>query len=109
MEEAARQLIGERIAERAAEESDDLAWAKPYVDEAMADVAPGCHQPGRASYPQLCPTCSPQGLMTRVIIAATADADTQDAKWRVTQFIGEEHANDLSVRPEPCNTGLRKN
>jgi len=29
VEEAARQLIDERIAERAAEESDDLAWAKP--------------------------------------------------------------------------------
>jgi antitoxin ParD1/3/4 len=29
IEEAARQLIDERIAERAAEEGDDLAWAKP--------------------------------------------------------------------------------
>ena len=28
-EEAARQLIDERIAERAAEEKDDLAWAMP--------------------------------------------------------------------------------
>ena len=41
VEEAARQLIDERIAERAAEEGDDLAWAKPYVDEALADVARG--------------------------------------------------------------------
>jgi antitoxin ParD1/3/4 len=41
IEEAARQLIDERIAERAAEESDDLAWAKPYVDAALADVARG--------------------------------------------------------------------
>ena len=41
IEEAARQLIDERIAERAAEESDDLAWAKPYVDEARAAVARG--------------------------------------------------------------------
>ena len=41
VEEAVRQLIDERIAERAAEESDDLAWAKPYVDEALADVARG--------------------------------------------------------------------
>ncbi len=41
VEEAARQLIDERIAERAAEESDDLAWAKPYVDEALAEVARG--------------------------------------------------------------------
>jgi antitoxin ParD1/3/4 len=41
IEEAARQLIDERIAERAAEESDDLAWARPYVDEARAAVARG--------------------------------------------------------------------
>jgi antitoxin ParD1/3/4 len=41
IEEAARQLIDERIAERAAEEGDDLAWAKPYVDEARAAVALG--------------------------------------------------------------------
>jgi antitoxin ParD1/3/4 len=41
IEEAARQLIDERIAERAAEESDDLAWAKPHVDEARAAVARG--------------------------------------------------------------------
>jgi antitoxin ParD1/3/4 len=34
VEEAARQLLDERIAERMAEENDDLAWAKPYVDEA---------------------------------------------------------------------------
>ena len=41
VEEAARQLIDERIAERAAEESDDLSWTKPYVDEARAAVARG--------------------------------------------------------------------
>ncbi len=41
VEAAARQLIDERIAERAAEENDDLAWAKPYVDEARAAVARG--------------------------------------------------------------------
>jgi antitoxin ParD1/3/4 len=41
VEEAARQLIDERIAERAAEEGDNLAWAKPYVDEARAAVARG--------------------------------------------------------------------
>jgi antitoxin ParD1/3/4 len=40
-EEAARQLIDERIAERELEERDDLAWAKPHVDEALADVARG--------------------------------------------------------------------
>lgn len=36
VEEAARQLLDERIAERAAEEGDDFAWAKAYVDEARA-------------------------------------------------------------------------
>jgi antitoxin ParD1/3/4 len=41
VEDAARQLIDERIAERTAEEADDLAWAKPYVDEARAAVARG--------------------------------------------------------------------
>jgi antitoxin ParD1/3/4 len=41
VEEAARQLIEERIAAREAEENDDLAWAKPYVDEALAEVERG--------------------------------------------------------------------
>jgi antitoxin ParD1/3/4 len=41
IEAAARQLIDERIAERVLEESDDLAWAKPYVDEALAEVERG--------------------------------------------------------------------
>jgi antitoxin ParD1/3/4 len=41
VEAAARQLIDEQIAESAAEGSDDLAWAKPYVDEALAEVARG--------------------------------------------------------------------
>lgn len=40
VDEAARQLIDERIAERMIEE-DDLAWAKPLVDEALAAVARG--------------------------------------------------------------------
>jgi antitoxin ParD1/3/4 len=40
VEEAARQLIDERIAERDIE-GDDMAWAKPYVDEALAEVARG--------------------------------------------------------------------
>jgi antitoxin ParD1/3/4 len=40
-EEAARQLIDERIAERALEEPDDLAWAKPHVDETLAGVTRG--------------------------------------------------------------------
>jgi len=41
VEEAARQLIDERIAERLIEEADNLAWAKPYVDEAVAEAARG--------------------------------------------------------------------
>ena len=41
IEEAVRRLIDERIAERSLVEDDDLAWAKPYVDEALADVAEG--------------------------------------------------------------------
>jgi antitoxin ParD1/3/4 len=41
VEEAARQLIDERIAERSLEESDGLAWAQPYVDEAVEEVARG--------------------------------------------------------------------
>src|SRR5271166_5317393 len=41
VEAAARQLIDERIAELALEGRDDLAWAKPYVDEALAEVARG--------------------------------------------------------------------
>jgi antitoxin ParD1/3/4 len=41
IEDAARQLIDERLAERAVEEEDDLSWAKPFVDEALAAVARG--------------------------------------------------------------------
>lgn len=41
VEEAAQQLIDEQIAARTAEELDDLAWAKPFVDEALADVERG--------------------------------------------------------------------
>jgi antitoxin ParD1/3/4 len=41
VEAAARQLIDERIAQRALEEGDDLAWAKPYVDEALAEIGRG--------------------------------------------------------------------
>ena len=40
IDEAARQLIDERIAERMIAE-DDLAWAKPLVEEARADIAAG--------------------------------------------------------------------
>ncbi len=40
VEEAALRLLDERLAERALED-DNLAWAKPYVDEALADVAAG--------------------------------------------------------------------
>jgi antitoxin ParD1/3/4 len=41
VEDAARQLIDERLAERSIEENDDLSWAKPYVDEALASLARG--------------------------------------------------------------------
>jgi antitoxin ParD1/3/4 len=41
VEEAVRQLIGERIAERLIEEADNLAWAKPCVDEAVVETARG--------------------------------------------------------------------
>jgi antitoxin ParD1/3/4 len=40
-EEAARQLIGERIAERVLEEQDDLVRAGPHVDAALTAVARG--------------------------------------------------------------------
>jgi antitoxin ParD1/3/4 len=40
LEAAALQPIDERIAERGIE-SDDLSWAKTYVDEALAGVARG--------------------------------------------------------------------
>jgi antitoxin ParD1/3/4 len=35
IEEAARNLIDERIAEREAAEADDLSWARPLVDAAL--------------------------------------------------------------------------
>ena len=41
VEEAARQLIDERIAELADDQDDDMAWAKPLVDEAIAAVERG--------------------------------------------------------------------
>ena len=44
VEEAARQLIDGRIAEfahDAGDEHDDMAWAKPLVDEARAAIARG--------------------------------------------------------------------
>jgi antitoxin ParD1/3/4 len=41
VEDAARQLLDERLLERLIEENDDLSWAKPYVDEALASLARG--------------------------------------------------------------------
>lgn len=41
IEDGVRQLLDERMAERAAEEGDDLAWARVHVDQARADVAAG--------------------------------------------------------------------
>ncbi len=40
-EDAARQLIDEALVERALAENDDLEWAKPAVDEALAEVERG--------------------------------------------------------------------
>jgi antitoxin ParD1/3/4 len=40
VEDAARHLIDERLAELEIEQ-DDLAWAKPLVDEALIDVERG--------------------------------------------------------------------
>ena len=40
IDDAVRQLVDERITERMIEE-DDLAWAKPLVDEARAAAARG--------------------------------------------------------------------
>ncbi len=41
VEDAARQLIDEALVGRAHVEHDDMAWAKPYVDEALAEAARG--------------------------------------------------------------------
>jgi antitoxin ParD1/3/4 len=44
VEDAARQLIDDRIAqlsESQVDDQDDMAWAKPWVDEARADIARG--------------------------------------------------------------------
>ena len=41
IEEAARQLIDDRIAELACDMSDDMAWAKSYVDEGLAALDRG--------------------------------------------------------------------
>lgn len=38
VEGAALQLINERIAEREANENSELLWAKPFVDEALAQI-----------------------------------------------------------------------
>jgi antitoxin ParD1/3/4 len=40
IEEAARALLDERLAEREIA-ADDFAWAKPFIDEAEADIARG--------------------------------------------------------------------
>lgn len=41
VEEAARRLIDDRIADIEAEVDDDMVWAKPLVDEARASIARG--------------------------------------------------------------------
>lgn len=41
IEDAARRLLDERIAERMLEEEDDLAWAEPLVAEGLAALERG--------------------------------------------------------------------
>jgi antitoxin ParD1/3/4 len=41
IEEAARQLIDDRIAELAVDDDDDMEWAKPLLEEARASIAKG--------------------------------------------------------------------
>jgi len=41
VEEAARALLDERLAELGRADDDDMAWAKPLVDEARAAIARG--------------------------------------------------------------------
>ena len=41
IEEAVRNLLAEAIAERENDDTDDLAWAKPLVDEAITAVERG--------------------------------------------------------------------
>ena len=50
IEEAARALLDERLAEREIED-DDFAWAKPFIDEAEADIARGDHLSGSGILP----------------------------------------------------------
>jgi antitoxin ParD1/3/4 len=45
-EDAARRLIDAAIRDATVLETDDLAWAKPLVDEALADVERGAVIPG---------------------------------------------------------------
>jgi antitoxin ParD1/3/4 len=40
-EDAIRRMIAAAVAEHAELEHDDLAWAKPYVDQALAEVERG--------------------------------------------------------------------
>ena len=74
VEEAARQLIDEALAERALDESDDLAWAKPYVDEALAEVARGEEITLEEHKARNAARLAAQNLVARVIVAPSADA-----------------------------------
>jgi antitoxin ParD1/3/4 len=76
-QEAARQLIDERIAERTLEEQDDLAWAKPHVDEALAEVAR--RSTGRA-----------EGVMARLVPSQAAwarDIGPRSCQAAVMEYI----------------------
>jgi antitoxin ParD1/3/4 len=54
IEAAARALLDERLAERSIEH-DDMAWAKPFLDEAEADIAQG--ESALTACPATRPTC----------------------------------------------------
>lgn len=41
LDEAVRDLVAAGIAEHEATEDDDMAWAKPLVDEALAEIERG--------------------------------------------------------------------
>src|SRR6266478_516243 len=77
IEDAVRQLIDKRIAEIAAEENDDLKWAKPYVDEALAKVARGdvitLEEHEARNDARLAAMNHHSGTMARISLTASAD------------------------------------
>ena len=79
VDDAVRQLIDDRMAEERLIEEDDLDWAKPLVDEAIAaadrgDVISREEYPGQERRSRC--GISRKGLMARVVVTSLADADT---------------------------------